>query len=176
MLRDLVIQAISPLVGLPLVEAGRAADLTWWIFGKVEMVRDATGREREWGECHLHIMSPWRLRGPDGIVVGKGDMYWPRSGQPALDGFDWDVQGANRCDELMKAFIESVGPVAVESAVGDDVGGIEVRFAGGSVLQVFPHCSLDGEHWRLLFREGRSVYLVGNQLGVTRRARPRKVL
>src|SRR5690242_12017008 len=96
---------IAPLVGIPLWDAGRAADLLWLAFGQRQTIKDFRGKPREGGEYAWHVQCAWRFVQGEKVVAGNRDLYYPRGYKDPKDeipkGFDRDVQGANRCDEAL---------------------------------------------------------------------------
>jgi hypothetical protein len=149
---------IAPLVGMPLWDAGRAADLLWLAFGQRQTIQDFRGERREVGEYALHVQCAWRFIQGEKVVVGNRDLYYPRGYRDPKDeipkGFDWDVQGANRCDEgLATLFAGGAKQFVVEQVEAGQAGEIALLLEGGLTLQILPNDSLEGEHWRL-FRPG----------------------
>jgi hypothetical protein len=141
------------LIGLPLWGHGRTVSLVTFQLGGRRSRVDRRGEACEVGEYALHTESPWRLRGPDGIVTGSGDRFWPAG--VSLDdraGWDWDGSGLARCDELLDAYFAagSAAPSRVEAVEVDGAGGFRLRLSDGCMLEVFPDDSRGGEDWRLL--------------------------
>jgi len=167
--------ALSPLIGLPLWNSHRAADLQTFGFGEPHRRTIRFGpRKGEEGEVHeyaLHIQCAWRICGPTGIVVGSND-FNHRSGPDPFDTpDDWnrDVANANRRDQQIRAWLAGV-PYVVERASADVVGGFSMAFARGFTLDVFPDDSLDGEyseHWRLLRPGDTSSHFVVSGSGIS---------
>lgn len=149
---------IAPLVGKPLWDAGRAADLLWLAFGPRQTIKDFRGKPREVGEYALHVQCAWRFVQGEKVLVGNRDLYYPRGHRDAKDGipqgFDWDVQGANRCDEmLVELFAGGAKQFVVQRVEAKQAGELALLLEGALTLQIFPNDSLEGEHWRL-FRPG----------------------
>jgi len=149
---------IAPLVGMPLWDAGRAADLSWLAFGQRQTIKDFRGKPREAGEYALHVQCAWRFVLGEKVVAGNRDLYYPRGYKDPKEeipkGFDWDVQGANRCDEMLaELFADGAKQFVVQRVNAGPAGELALLLEGGLTLQIFPNDSLDGEHWRL-FRPG----------------------
>ena len=143
-------QTLEVLIGLPLWDGRRAADLQSFHFGDRHTVVDRKGQPCEVGTYALHLQCAWRIVGPSGIVVASRDKFYPTGDRPledAYDDFEWDKPGANRCDERMEAFFEqhSTAPLLVESVRADAVGGVWMRLGSDHMLEVFPDDSLEGE-------------------------------
>jgi hypothetical protein len=149
---------MAPLVGMPLWDAGRAADLLWLAFGQRQTVQDFRGESREVGEYALHVQCAWRFVRDEKVVAGNRDLYYPRGYKDPKDeiprGFNWDVQGANRCDEMLAGlFADGAKQYVVVRVQARHAGELALLLEGGLTLQIFPNDSLVGEHWRL-FRPG----------------------
>ena len=157
-IRQQVESVMSPLVGMPLWDAGRAADLLWLAFGQRQTIKDFQGKPREVGEYALHVQCAWRFVQGETVVAGNRDLYYPRGYKDQRDefpkGFDWDVQGANRCDEMLaELFAGGTKQFVVQRVEAGHAGELVLLLEGGLTLQIFPNDSLEGEHWRL-FRPG----------------------
>ena|SRR5579864_9569548 len=165
-IRQQLDSVIAPLVGMPLWDAGRAADLLWLAFGQRQTIKDFRGKRREVGEYALHVQCAWRFVQDEKVVAGNRDLYYPRGYKNAKDeipkGFNWDMQGANRCDEMLAEFFANgAKQFVVQRAEVRQAGELALLLESGLSLQIFPNDSLEGEHWRL-FRPGsdepHSVY------------------
>ncbi len=68
-------RALASLVGLPLRERARAADMEMFSFGdthlRVAQFGPRKGQTVEVTDFALHIQCAWRIRGPSGIVVAS---------------------------------------------------------------------------------------------------------
>ena len=146
------------MVGMPLWGASRAADMEMFAFGEKHNVPDIRrGKQvgtREVGDYALHVQCAWRIAGPKGIVVGSTDRFYAAGDNPyyKLDEVDWeDRPGENRSDEHRTAFFEERkdSPLIVQEVWADSVGSIALALSDGYTLEVFPHNSLEREHWRL---------------------------
>ena len=149
---------MTPLVGMPLWDAGRAADLLWVAFGQRQTIQDFRGEPREVGEFALHVQCAWRFVRDEKVLVGNRDLYYPRGYRYPKDEipkeFNWDVQRANRCDEVLATlFAGGAKQFVVLRVEAGHAGEVALLLEGGLALQVFPNDSLVGEHWRL-FRPG----------------------
>jgi len=148
-------QALSVLVGLPLWDSGRAADLQWFHFGKSRTVITRKGTSKEVGDYALHVQCAWRILASDSIVVGSSDLYYP-PGNPRdrPDDFDWEVPEGNRRDQRIRLFMQehAAQPLVVTSVEADKVGSIRLSLTHGYSMEVFPDDSVNdeySEHWRL---------------------------
>ena len=169
-LRDAIIQALSPLIGLPLWSAGRALNMEMFDFGRRHRLFNRRGEEVEVGENALHIQCPWRIMGLEGLVVGSGDRYYPADEESDWEQFD-DEKDLARLEARMNAWIEEhrAGPLKVERVDADRLGGFRIFLEGGFVLEAFPSDSLQGEyseHWRLLRPSAAGGHFVVTGYGV----------
>lgn len=156
--RQEVESVMAPLVGIPLWDAGRAADLLWLAFGQRQTIPDFRGKPREVGEFALHVQCAWRFVQGEKVLAGNRDLYYPRgytdAKQEIPSGFNWDVQGANRCDQVLaELFARRTKQFVVQRVKSGQAGELALLLEGGLTLQIFPNDSLDGEHWRL-FKPG----------------------
>jgi hypothetical protein len=144
--------ALAPLLGLTLWDAGRAADLEWFAFGPRRIVHDSRGEPKEVGEYALHVQCAWRITQGGKVLVASRDLYYPAGSRDCYvpPGFNWDVQGANRRDELTHALFQdgkhefNVQEIAVYNA-----GAFRLDLSSELALQVFPDDSSLEEHWRV---------------------------
>ncbi|MEO8287728.1 MAG: hypothetical protein ABI670_14970 [Chloroflexota bacterium] len=140
------------LIGLPLQDAGHAGPVHWFSFGAPRAVQDYTGGTRQAGEYALHVQCEWRIVGPDGIVTGSDDRYFPGGADPYNEppGFDYEVQGSTRLDERMLAFREVLNQnlLIVEQIWADHTGSVRLTLSGGCSLELFPSHTLKYEYWR----------------------------
>jgi hypothetical protein len=180
----LVETELSRLVGQLLRNAGRAADSQMFFFGGTRPSVIKFGpRKGQLGEIHdfsLHIDCDWRVRGPQGIVVGWMDMFYRAGADPDPDD-SWDrhAEGAiTRCDERLKAWLQHA-PYDVEGVRADAVGGFTLELSGGHAIDVFPTLSFDDEYselWRLRPPEGAHFVVSGRGTsGATTAVKPAPV-
>lgn len=145
-------EALHCLIGLPLWNASRAADLESFQLGTRHIVPSHRGGTKEVGDYALHVQCAWRIVGAEGIVVASRDRYYP-AGNPDEDppDFEWYRSGTNRCDEQVAMFFKNKTntPLVVEAIQADPVGSLRLTLNNEFALEVFPDDSLAGEHWRL---------------------------
>jgi hypothetical protein len=153
-MRDEAERALTPLIGLQLRAGHRAADMQMFHLGNLTSVKSHRGELREVGEYALHLQCAWRICGPEGIVVGSGDLYHPKGDSEDIPAeFDW--QKENRRDERLTALLTTSAemPLRVERVSADEVGGFTLDLSQGFRLEAFPAYSSSDEYWRL-FRPG----------------------
>jgi hypothetical protein len=164
---------MAPLVGLPLWAAGRAADLAWFIFGAHKMMQDYRGNPREVGEYSLHVQCAWRIIQGEKVLLGSRDLYYPagyigKDDEEIPAGFNWNVHGVTRLDELTRALFPNGGAgFVVQKIEVGNAGAISLRLDGGRSLEIFPHDSSDGEHWRLFSPGEKEPHCVVRGNGVS---------
>ena len=153
-MREELERALSPLVGMPMWVGHRAADMQMFQLGDRRSAKNHRGETREVGEYALHLQCAWRIRGPQGIVVGSGDLYYPKGDFDEVPA-DFDWQKENRRDERLTALLTTGAekPLLVEGVSADEAGGFILDMSGGFRLEVFPADSSPDEYWRL-FRPG----------------------
>ena len=143
-------RVLSALIGSPMRQIGRAADLLWIHFGQWREVPSRRGGTRQVGEWALHIQTDWRFVLESEIVVGVREMY-----QYDEDGsqFDWSKDGESRFDRLavrLNREFETEMDI-VTDVTCDDVGGFSILLRSGLRFDVFPCAAFstpDVEFWR----------------------------
>jgi len=144
------LEALKPLVGLPLWAGGRAANLIWLQFGsKRKVLRRSV--DQEVGDFALHIQCFWRLCNAQKIIVASGDRFYPR-GDPfkEAEDFDWTEPHVNRCDEKLEAIFQSVEAeqLIVQAVRSDKYGGFRLFFRSSLKLEVYIDDTVATEKWR----------------------------
>src|SRR5215510_3888570 len=134
-MKELILQTLGVIIGETFNPPTRAATMECFNFGKERTVVNRRHGQRVVSQFALHTESPWRIRNLSAIIVGSADMFQP-AGDPdeiAPDDFQWDVHGANRCDELIEAFFanRSLTPVIIETVDADDIGGLKIGLSKG---------------------------------------------
>ena len=151
-MKEEIENTLKLLINMCLKEIGRAGDLEWFLFNVGEKFKSMNWGEQPPSEYTLHAECPWRIVGPEGIIVGSQDRFYPAGGDPYLDlmEFEWDVPGSNRCDERVSHFVSNNAekPLIVSSIEADQYGSLSIRLSGGHSLDLFPDNSLRGEFWR----------------------------
>jgi hypothetical protein len=168
--KDEIEQHLGLLIGLPLSIARRAIDMLVLLFGTVREVESGINVGKRAGEkgtssdFSLHIQCPWRLENSDGIVTGRGDLYFSaETGEYFDDLVDGDTCyefGKNLQDKKIGELLQGLDPIThsymnttkllvVEKVDADNFGGATIYLSGGYQLSMFPYSS-QTEHWRLL--------------------------
>jgi hypothetical protein len=148
-MRAQIKKATEVLTGQPLWGLGRAVDLAWFQFGSRRLVKTFRGETKEVGDYALHVQCAWRIRREDKVIVGRGDIFSPpeETDEPLPEDFDW--QKGNRFDTVVSSLFEQTKDFVVSGVEAGDAGTLTITLDHGLMIEVFPHDSLQGEHWRL---------------------------
>jgi hypothetical protein len=152
-LRQQILEALSPLLGLPLTDISRAADMRMFGFGAL-VTQEVRGQMRTVAPYALHVQCPWRIEGPAGIVTGRSDLSEAADPETEIDWDNWDyVNPPSLQDKLLGEFFnEQLASLIVNTIAADDCGGVVFEFAQGLKLRLFPAGTMS-EDWRV-FRPG----------------------
>jgi hypothetical protein len=159
--------AMGVLIGMPLWQCTRAADMACFQFGQRRKVEGRNGREKEVGDWALHVQCVWRITQGGRVAVGRQDLYYPAKyvqDEPLPHDFDWD-RGPNRHDKLLASlFRNGTREFAVREIEVGIAGSFRILLEEDFSLAVFPSDSLAGEHWRLFEpdRDGPHFVVTGN--------------
>lgn len=93
--------------------------------------RNRKGQEVEVGEYALHNQCPWRIVGPDGIIVGSEDHNYSEDENADREQFDSD--GPSGCKARMVAWLKeySTAPLKVQRVKADPIGGFPLLLQHG---------------------------------------------
>ena len=169
-MREIIETEMDKIIGLKLRYAGRASNLFWLGIGELISIT-RRGKAEEVAEYALHIQCAWRITNGHKILVASQDFYEPHSEWEGDEAdFDWDVQGNNRFDERIAAFINDIEEKFIITAIEpDQLGGFKLQLGETYILEVFPNSSDDDEYsefWRLFNRDGISEHFVVSGEGV----------
>jgi hypothetical protein len=167
-MKEKIEKELGVLIGLPLVEAGRVADLEWFSFGKPFEAIDSRGNKKLVSEFAIHIQCAWRITGLNKIIVASRDRYVPRDGWEGNDeDFEWDCHGENLCDQRIDEFFQKNKDLKVKLIEADNHGSCRLVLNGGFILEIFPDDSDVKEHWRLFQPYKKSPHFVVTGQGIT---------
>jgi hypothetical protein len=154
-MKKIIEEALHPIIGMPLWSIGRAGNLEWFAFGEQRRVIDNATKDGEpkiVSDYALHVQCSWRILDLKRVFVASRDRFYPAGDDPykAIDDFEWDMPGVNRCDErISKLLLEwATNPMIVSAIEADFVGGLKISFDNGYILDIFPDLSLEAELWR----------------------------
>lgn len=167
-LADRISDELRVLVGQPISDGWRVANMQIFEFGPLRKRINRKGEEVESGELKLHIQCRWRMVDRTRILFARDDLLRPADESISLDDFDWDKQ-ESKLDVVNRAWFAEhhTKPLCVISASGDDYGGFRLALEENVALEVFPCDSNRGEyseHWRLLGhrKDGSHFVIDGN--------------
>lgn len=175
-MKEEVEKTLRVLIGLPLRDSGRSADLQWFDFGSnLTTVSTRNGETKTVGEYVIDTECAWHIAGPNGIIVGSRDRLYPAGEDPYKDllEFDWDKTGANRCDEKIKKLFEERKnkPLFVQSLEANNWGGVKINLSENYTFEIFPDDSLGGEYWRFYEPSKSSRHFVVTGQGIEGRSK-----
>lgn len=157
--RQQVIAALSQIIGLPLTEVGRAADMRTFEFGMLRL----GDRGGVVGDFALHVQCPWRIEAQDGIVTGRSDLWEPvNDNAPFDENWDYDKSPNLQDARVTQWLAQHESAFVVTSVEADEFGGAAISFDQGFLLRLFP-AGTRGEDWRL-FQRGAPHFVVSGGL------------
>ncbi|MHB0998325.1 MAG: hypothetical protein ACYC27_03685 [Armatimonadota bacterium] len=150
---DEITTHLTPLIGLKLSIARRAANMRVLHFGDIRPVENETV-----GEYALHIQCPWRIEGPKGIITGSSDLWKPVSDE-GIDYDTWDYDTSENVQDRQigillgeyvstRSSINTGDKLIVESVDADVYGGSVISLSGGYRIVMFP-AGTRSEDWRI---------------------------
>jgi hypothetical protein len=147
---------LDKLIGYPINEIGRAADLLWIHFGKMELMPVRVLKKKQVvskkvGDWAIHIQCPWRLIHRGTIILSWRDMHYNPDGKTS---YDWNKGGENRFDFLVQKINDEIGleKMKVTSIIVGEVGSFSLLIGNEYTVDVFPdEINTDeySEYWRL---------------------------
>jgi hypothetical protein len=162
----------NTLIGMTVHNGGRAADMAMFDFGDEQSVLKLPKHpDRSVPRFFLHIQSPWRIVGPDGIVVGSWDLWAPATPE-AEASFDRDVPRPSPPDpsirDLRLAELFDGKPARIlESVYINEVADLTLRFDDGLRLEAFCIATVeDDEDYRWSDTEGQTFVVEGGRLDI----------
>jgi hypothetical protein len=172
-MRNEIELSLQTLIGLPFWNAGRAADLEWFQFGRPKTVTDFKGKTKTVGEYALHVQCDWRILDATGVIVALPDRYKPADEIGDPENFEWDRPGANLCDRKMSQFLARTAGISqiVTQVEADDVGCLRILLSTDVAIEVFPDSSASdeySEHWRFFEPASETEHLVMRNSCITR--------
>jgi hypothetical protein len=78
------------LVGQPIFDCWRAANMQIFEFGQAEKIPNRKGNEVEVAPIRLHIQCRWRVVDETRILFGRDDILRPLNPDIPAEDFDWD--------------------------------------------------------------------------------------
>jgi hypothetical protein len=132
---------LAPLVGLPVAAPRREANMLALRFGEGA------------GALALEVYCAWRLARGAELLAGSADLFTPADPDEDLETFDYEAPHSTWWDARVAAWAAASPGARVTAASVDALGGVQLAFDDGAVLEVFPN-SAPAEHvetdfWRL---------------------------
>lgn len=148
---DKIRSELSALVGLPITDCWRVANMQVFGFGPKSFIRSSKGGEVETSQINLHVQCRWRFVDAHRVLFGSDDLSYPAEENMDVKAFDW-ASSESLLDAKQKQWFIGHPSMKMTSALGDPYGGFAICFEGGFSLQSFPCGSQRGEpseHWRM---------------------------
>lgn len=153
----LVQTRLNSLIGQPLTQVGRAADMLTLRFGE---------------KYSLHIQCYYRLTEQGRTLLARNDVYQPSEAMWTLwrsmgyeedyipEDFHSDELGANRLDEALERLNADLDGLTVRTAMLNQLGDLTMVFTCGATLTVMADTSGGEECWRLFEDDADVEHLV----------------
>ena len=169
-LADQITAELRVLIGEPMSDCWRAANMQVFEFGPVHKFVNRKGEEVEGSNLELHVQCRWRMVDRTRILFARDDLLRPANKDIPLDDFDWDKDESVLDVVQREWFAEHrVAPFHVINATGDIYGGCQIELKDHVFLELFP-CDSDrgeySEHWRLLGHNSDGSHFVVTGYGV----------
>ncbi len=155
---DLVQSRLNALIGQPLTEATREADMLTLCFG----------------ERLLRIQCYYRLTEQGHTILARNDVYQPSEAMWSLwsslgygedvipEDFRSDDPGANRLDEALERLNSDLDGLTVRAAMLNQLGDLTIMFTCGATLTVMADTSGGEECWRLFGVDSEHLVVHGD--------------
>jgi hypothetical protein len=144
---------LQVLIGQPIADCWRAADMAIFEFGSRHRIVNRKGDEVEVGDISLHVQCRWRVVDAANILFGSDDLYSPADESVSFDDFDRDKQESvldiRRREWIVQCRDKALKVIGV---AGDAYGGFQSTIEDGITIESFPCDSIRdeySEHWRL---------------------------
>lgn len=89
-LADRIAAELQVLVGEPMSDCWRVANMPVFEFGTRHRFVNRQGEEVEGSDLRLHLQCRWRIVNAERILFGRDDILRPADANISLDDFDWD--------------------------------------------------------------------------------------
>jgi hypothetical protein len=169
-LADRITSELQVLIGQPIGDCWRAANMQVFEFGPRRQRQNRKGEVVEVSDIRLHIQCRWRFIDAQSILFGRDDLNYPADETTPPEHFDWD-KADSVLDVAQRKWFDKHRPLRpmVQEVQGDAYGGFRIALAGGFALECFPCDSRRGEyseHWRLLGHRADGSHFVVNGDGI----------
>ncbi len=169
-LADRITAELRVLVGQPIGDCWRVANMQIFEFGPRRQMRNRQVEMVETSDISLHIQCRWRFVDGRSILFGRDDLSYPADESTPPELFDWD-KAESVLDVAQRTWFEKHRPSlpVVSEVQGHSYGGFRIALTGGYALECFPCDSRRGEyseHWRLLGHRADDSHFVVTGEGV----------
>lgn len=169
-LAERITAELQVLIGEPLSDCWRAADMQIFEFGPPKKCRNRKGVEVEGSDMRLHVQCRWRMVDGSQILFARDDLLRPSNDSIPIDEFDWDKDDSV-LDVVQRSWFDNqrTHPVNVVRVKGDVYGGCRIELDNQLTLELFP-CDSDrgeySEHWRFFGHRPAGSHFVVTGYGV----------
>ncbi|MCL2606805.1 MAG: hypothetical protein FWD93_05955 [Coriobacteriia bacterium] len=160
--KRIILENLELLNSFPMCSVYRVANMLILGFGSLVQVQNFRGETVEDSQFRLHVQCPWRLVFNADIVLASGDVFEPNSQTEWTEDFNWDCFGMNLFDEKSEADFSDIA-YQVKDISADALGGFDISFHSGHMLEVFPSDSVDEENWRLFETNSEYGFVVNGK-------------
>jgi len=163
-LAERITAALQVLVGEPISNCWRAANMQIFEFGPARKVLNRRGEEVEESDWKLHVQCRWRMVDGRRILFGRDDLLRPANEDIPLGEFDWD-QDESVLDVKQRQWFEQhqAAPKKVVHVTGDCYGGCQIELEDHFLLELLP-CDSDrgeySEHWRFFDQRNDGSFVI----------------
>jgi hypothetical protein len=161
---------LQALIGQPIADWWRAADMAVVEFGPRHRIVNRKGDAIDVSDLRLHLQCRWRFTDSSDILFGSDDLYRPADEGVSHDDFDWDKQDSVLDVKWRTWILRNRGrEPRVIRCIGDAYGGFRIELEGGVILEAFPCNSRRGEcseHWRLIGHRIDGAHFVVTGYGI----------
>ena len=156
---NLVQTRLNVLIGQPMTQANRAADMLTLCFGE---------------RYNLHIQCYYRLTEQGRTILARNDVYQPSEAMWTLwrtmgyeedyipEDFHSDEEGCNRLDEALERLNGDLDGLTVRTAMLNQLGDLTIVFTCGATLTVMADTSGGEECWRLFAQDEEHLVVYGD--------------
>lgn len=157
---DALSATLANLVGLTLSATGRAGNLQWFQIGPLREIVTPRGTRKSVGTYALHVQCAWRITAIDRVLVGSENAEAAK--QFVLTSSN--IPGEHDGDPSANA--TGPGRREVAAVTQHRAGHLQLEFADGTMLEVFPLSPNSSEWWRLIQNDDPSRHWVVSSNGV----------
>lgn len=119
----------------------------------------------------LHVDCHFRLSCGNEIILSRGDIFQPsitllQDADFDFESFNWDVNGNNRYDEIVKKIFQTEpSSIKIKKVTISSLGDIKLYFTNDFLMEISPDISGSEECWRF-FETGSEEHIVVSGQGL----------